>query len=159
LSATPTSTDSTSVAGFTIEKWQSSCPFTVLESHVQAGGGHTTPIDANSVVSFFGLDQTGLDPQVAACGSSGSGSGGTPGGTGGAMAGGSGGRVDAGTSGTGGMIMPGTGGQAVVEGTGGSGTGGAGVAARTAPPASAVRPAAPTAEQSPTTTARAAAAR
>jgi poly(hydroxyalkanoate) depolymerase family esterase len=148
LSTAPSSTDSTSVAGFTIQKWQSSCPFTVLEAHTQANGGHTTPIDANSVISFFGLDKTGPDPQVAACGSTGnggssgsggrtgsdagSGNGGAPGGSGGrsgsggaagATGGGSGGRLDAGTPGTGGLIMPGTGGQVVVAGTGGSGTG------------------------------------
>jgi acetylxylan esterase len=83
LSATPNSTDTTSTPGFTIEKWQNTCGFTVLEAHTQANGGHTTPIDANSVVSFFGLDKNEPDPQVAACG------GGENGGSGGAGAGGS----------------------------------------------------------------------
>jgi acetylxylan esterase len=151
LSTTPNSTDSTSVSGFTIQKWQNSCGFTVLEAHTQANGGHTTPIDANSVVSFFGLDKTGADPQVAACGSSGSGgnngaggSGGT-GGRGGAggssgsggssgaagAAGAAGGRGGSGgTGGTGGMMAGGSSGQvdAGTSGTGGSGTGGTGVA-------------------------------
>jgi acetylxylan esterase len=67
LNANPNTTDTTSTAGFTIEKWQNSCGFTVLEAHTQAGGGHTTPIDANSVIAFMGLNQpTGPDPQVAA---------------------------------------------------------------------------------------------
>src|SRR5262249_46245412 len=61
LSATPTSTDTS--GNFTIQRWQNSCPFTVLEAHAQANGGHPTPIDAASVVSFFGLDRTGPDPQ------------------------------------------------------------------------------------------------
>jgi acetylxylan esterase len=147
LSATPTSIDATSVAGFTIQKWQGSCGFTILESHTQANGGHTTPIDANSVVSFFGLDKTGPDPQVAACGSGGAGgSGGTGGTTGSGGRSGNGGapadagldvRVDgnrpldasgsdsatatgSGGSGAGGGTLAGAGG-ASVAGTGGAG--------------------------------------
>jgi poly(hydroxyalkanoate) depolymerase family esterase len=78
LAATPNSTDTTSTPGFTIEKWQNSCSFTVLEAHTQQGGGHTTPIDANSVVNFFGLNQVaGPDPQVAACDGGSTSSGGT----------------------------------------------------------------------------------
>jgi hypothetical protein len=97
----PTSTDSTSVSGFKIEKWQNACPFTVLEAHTQANGGHTTPIDANAVISFFGLDKSEPDPQVAACGGSGvtaGSSGGTAGGSG-APAAGSGGATAAGGGG------------------------------------------------------------
>jgi poly(3-hydroxybutyrate) depolymerase len=71
LNATPSSTDSTSVSGFTIEKWQNACGLTLLEAHTQANGGHTTPIDASSVIAFFGLDHAGADPQLAACGGSG----------------------------------------------------------------------------------------
>jgi acetylxylan esterase len=108
LNATPSSTDSTSVAGFTIEKWQASCGFTVLEAHTQANGGHTTPIDANSVVSFFGLDKTGPDPQVAACGSGGNGGG--SGGTGGS--GGAGGTTGGGGRGGAGGSTAGSGGRA-----------------------------------------------
>ena len=151
LNAAPTSTDSASVAGFKIEKWQNSCGFTLLEARTQANGGHTTPIDANSVIGFFGLDKAGPDPQLATCGNGGNGgtgnpaggsgtggngntagvpggsagsnaSGGTPGGIGGTAPGGSGGRADAGAPGAGGMIMPGSGGQSALAGTGGSGT-------------------------------------
>lgn len=69
LGATPNSTDTTSVSGFTILKWQNSpCGYTVLEAHEQQGGGHTTPIDSNSVINFFGLNNTGaVDPEVTAC--------------------------------------------------------------------------------------------
>lgn len=68
LSQSPNTTDTTSVPGFTIETWQNTCGFTVLEAHTQQGGGHTTPIDATSVIDFFGLDQpSGPDPQVVAC--------------------------------------------------------------------------------------------
>jgi acetylxylan esterase len=91
---TPTSTDSMSVPGFKIEKWQSACGFTVLEAHTENNGGHTTPIDGNAVVSFFGLDKSGSDPQIAACGNSG----GMAGSSGGATAG-SGGGAMAGSSG------------------------------------------------------------
>jgi poly(hydroxyalkanoate) depolymerase family esterase len=97
LAANPSSTDTTSTAGFTIEKWQSSCSFTVLEAHTQQGGGHTTPIDASSVIAFFGLNQvTGADPQVAACDGGSTGSTGAADGGGGADA--SKGRSDGGGS-------------------------------------------------------------
>jgi poly(hydroxyalkanoate) depolymerase family esterase len=83
LSQTPNSTDTTSVSGFTIEKWQNSCGFTVLEAHTQQNGMHNTPFDATSVIDFFGLTQvTGPDAQVAACdgGASSGSSGGSDGG-------------------------------------------------------------------------------
>jgi MYXO-CTERM domain-containing protein len=89
LSATPISTDTTSTVGFTILKWQNSpCGYTVLEAHEQQGGGHTTPIDSNSVINFFGLNnKSTVDPQVTAC-SGGGGASGTGGAssTGGAKA-------------------------------------------------------------------------
>src|SRR6185436_11254025 len=122
LSATPTSTDSTSTPGYTIQTWQNSCPFTVLEAHTQANGDHGTPIDASAVISFFGLDKSGPDPQVVACTR---GTGGAPGGTGGTR--GTGGAAGTGgTPGTGGVGSSGSGG-ARVTGTGGAlGTGGRG---------------------------------
>jgi acetylxylan esterase len=101
LNATPNSTDTTSVSGFKIEKWQNSCGFTVLEAHTQQNGVHTTPIDANSVIHFFGLTQvTGPDPQVAACDGGVSGSSGATDG-GGAGASSSGGGSSSGSSGGG----------------------------------------------------------
>jgi hypothetical protein len=135
LNMTPNSTDTTSTSGFTIEKWQNSCGFTVLEAHIQAGGGHTTPVDANAVVSFFGLDKTGPDPQIAACGSTGNGGAGGndagSGGNGGASGnGGSGGN--GGTGGTGGRGGNGGGGGSAggsggaLGGTGGTMTSGSG---------------------------------
>jgi len=101
LNTTPSSTDTTSVTGFKIEKWQNSCGFKLLEAHTQNGGGHTTPIDATSVISFFGLDKAAPDPQMPC------------------TSGGAGGQIDAGT--------PGTGGDVAVDGAGGAsdGTGGA----------------------------------
>ena len=121
LSATPNSTDTTSVSGFTIGKWQNSCGFTVLEAHTQANGGHGTPIDATSVINFFGLNKTGLDPQIASCGGSGTGgTGGTGGGgTGGGGTGGTGGK--GGTGGTGGAAGGTSGGAAGTGGKGGTG--------------------------------------
>ncbi len=72
LNSTPNSTDTTSTPGYTIEKWQNSCGFTVLEAHTQANGGHTTPINSTSVIDFFALNQvTGPDPQTVACGDAG----------------------------------------------------------------------------------------
>ncbi len=102
LSATPNSTDTTSTPGYTIEKWENSCGFTVLEAHTQANGGHTTPINASSVISFFGLDKAGPDPQVAACDAGGSsGSSGGSGGSAGQDAGSSGASSGAGSAGGG----------------------------------------------------------
>jgi acetylxylan esterase len=71
LSTAPTSTD-TPKSGYSRESWQSSCGFTVLQAWTQQNGGHTTPIDPAAVISFFGLDKTGPDPEVAACGDAGS---------------------------------------------------------------------------------------
>ncbi len=122
LSATPNSTDKTSVSGFTILKWQNSCGFTVLEAHEQQGGGHTTPIDANSVISFFGLDKSSdIDPGVTACGDAGTlgGAGGASGTGGGTGAGGMGGSKD------GGPIGGGAGNKDASSGAGGTGSGGA----------------------------------
>lgn len=133
LSMTPTSTDSTSVSGFKIEKWQSTCGFTVLEAHTQANGGHTTPIDANAVISFFGVDKAGPDPEVAACGGTGNAAGrggaGMPT-AGGPMLAGSGGAT---LAGSGGATLAGSGGSTVagsrgstLGGSGGSTLGGSG---------------------------------
>jgi len=127
LTMTPTSTDSTSVSGFKIEKWQNTCGFTVLEAHTQANGGHTTPIDGNAVIGFFGLDKAGPDPEVAACvgtgnAAAGSGSAGMPSGS--AMVAGSGSAMVAGSgsamvAGSGGAMVAGSGG-AMVAGSGGA---------------------------------------
>jgi acetylxylan esterase len=129
LSATPNTT--TMPSGFTVETWQNSCGYTVLEAHEQQGGGHTTPIDATSVIDFFGLNNTGAtDPQVTACGgssgtggTSGTGSGGTSGSAG--TTGGSAGHggTSGGTAGTGGHAGTTGGGSA---GTVGTTTGGGG---------------------------------
>jgi poly(hydroxyalkanoate) depolymerase family esterase len=133
LPMSPTSTDSTSVSGFKIEKWQNACPFTVLEAHTQSNGGHSTPIDANAVISFFGLDKPGADPQVAACGNSGS-AGATAGGSGGAMAAGGGGAMagsGAMAGGRGGAMAAGGGGGGATAAASGAMTGGNGGRANT----------------------------
>ncbi len=128
VSTAPTS--STMASGFTIEKWQNSCGFTVLEAHTQASGGHTTPIDATSVIGFFGLDKPGADPQIAICGSSGNGGAGGTGssGAGGNTAGGGFGGSNAGGSSAGGGTSGGAAGGGLNGGAGASsnGTGGAG---------------------------------
>ena len=126
LSATPNSTDTTSTPGFTIEKWQNSpCGFTVLEAHIQANGGHTTPIDSSSVIDFFGLDKAEPDPQITAC--TGAATSGGAGGSSGAR-GGSGGAANspAGDSGSGGTTGGGgtAGGGATAIGRGGANAGG-----------------------------------
>ena len=138
LSATPTSTDTTSTPGFTIEKWENSCAFTVLEAHTQANGGHTTPINATSVIGFFGLDKTGPDPQVAACdggGSSGSSSAGPDASSSGGSSGAGGDDSGASSSGGGGAssgAASGTGATSSSGGTASSGrTSGSGSAAGT----------------------------
>jgi poly(hydroxyalkanoate) depolymerase family esterase len=85
LSMTPTATDAP-MSGYSRESWQNSCGFTVLQAWTQQNGGHTTPIDPTAVISFFGLDKTGPDPE-APCGDAGSG--GSSGSSGGADSGGS----------------------------------------------------------------------
>jgi poly(hydroxyalkanoate) depolymerase family esterase len=140
LSMTPTSTDSMSVSGFKIEKWQNTCGFTALEAHTQANGGHTTPIDAAAVISFFGLDKTGPDPETAACGDTANraGAGGSmlAGSGGSTLAGRGGGSAKAAASGSGGAMMPGGGAKAPASGSGGAGLGAVGTnaAATTVPP-------------------------
>jgi poly(hydroxyalkanoate) depolymerase family esterase len=129
LNQTPNSTDTTSTAGFTIEKWQNSCGFTVLEAHTQAGGGHTTPIDSNSVIDFFGLNQpTGPDPEIAACGDAGTSSGNSSStSTGGATSTGSrsssGGATGSGGSGSATTGAGGGGSTGAASGSAGTGTG------------------------------------
>ena len=115
LNATPNSTDTTSVPNLTLQKWLNPCGFTVLEAHTQANGGHTTPIDANSVIGFFGLDKTSaVDPEVAMC----SGTGGS-GGAGGSGGGGSGsGGTSIGGSAVGGASSLGGGNNASGSGAG-----------------------------------------
>jgi len=66
LSANPTTTD-TPQTGFTRKVWDNSCGFSVLEAWTQQNGGHTTPINANAVISFFGLDKTGPDLGASEC--------------------------------------------------------------------------------------------
>jgi poly(hydroxyalkanoate) depolymerase family esterase len=90
LSTAPTSTD-TPKSGYSRESWQSSCGFTVLQAWTQQNGGHTTPIDPAAVISFFGLDKTGPDPEVAACGDAGSSAAGSSSGPSDASSGSSGG--------------------------------------------------------------------
>jgi poly(hydroxyalkanoate) depolymerase family esterase len=71
LSATPTTTD-TPQTGFTRKVWDNSCGFAVLEAWTQQNGGHTTPIDANAVIGFFGLDRSGPDMGASECADGGS---------------------------------------------------------------------------------------
>jgi poly(hydroxyalkanoate) depolymerase family esterase len=143
LSATPTTTD-TPQTGFTRQIWDNSCGFMVLEAWTQQNGGHTTPIDANAVISFFGLDRTGPDTGASECadgGTSGpssgsssgasSGSGGSSGSSGASGgSGGSGGSSGTSSSGNGGgssgMSSSGVGGPGGSSGTSSSGNGGPG---------------------------------
>ncbi len=122
LSTNPTSMD-TPMSGYARESWTNSCGFTVLEAWTQQGGGHPTPVDASAVISWFGLDNTGPDPQVAACSDAGaSGSSGASG-SGGAKDGGAAGSSTGGTSGTG------SSGSSVSGSSGASASGSSGVSA------------------------------
>jgi poly(hydroxyalkanoate) depolymerase family esterase len=131
LSMTPTSTD-TPMSGYSRETWQNSCGFTVLQAWTQQNGGHTTPIDASAVISFFGLDKTGPDPEEAcgdggAGGSSGTdasaGSGGSSGSGGGSRSGGSSGSSSSGGSGP---ATGSSGGNGPMSGSSGGSSGGNG---------------------------------
>ena len=126
LNATPNSTDTTTDPGYTIEKWQNSCDYTVLEAHIQAGGGHTTPINATSVIDFFGLnDPTGPDPQVAACGDAGTSGSSSGSSSTGSSSGGGGGSTSSSSHGgsSGGSSSVGTGGETSSNGSTATGTG------------------------------------
>jgi poly(hydroxyalkanoate) depolymerase family esterase len=55
------------------QSWQNSCGYTVLDVWAEQDGPHNTdaPLNAQYVIPFLGLDQTGsTDPQVAKCSSS-----------------------------------------------------------------------------------------
>jgi poly(hydroxyalkanoate) depolymerase family esterase len=128
LSTTPTSMDS-SLSGFTGQIWKNSCGFTVLEAYDDVGYGatsnHAVPVQTNAVISFFALDKTGPDPQVAACADAGAGSTGT---TGGATTGSTGQASNAtgsdGGAGTTGSVTSTTGGTTGVANTTGTIDGG-----------------------------------
>jgi acetylxylan esterase len=118
LNATPTTTD-TPQTGFTRKVWDNSCGFTVLEAWTQQNGGHTTPIDANAVIGFFGLDKTGPDLGASECAD-----GGTSGPSSGSSSGASSGNGGSGGSGSGGASS-GSGGSGGSSGAS-SGSGGSG---------------------------------
>lgn len=76
LSATPTSTsmntepnpDDGGTIPTTVETWQNSCNFTVLEAHNEMANLHANPADATAILDFLGLNKTGdTDPEVLAC--------------------------------------------------------------------------------------------
>ena len=134
LSETSTSKDTGyngEVSTYDRQFWKNACGFTVLESWVAPGQGHSMGYEETALLKFFGLDVAGgADPEDAACsgdaGVGGTGGGGSGGSTGAGGAGGRDGGGDA-TPGTGGA--PGSGGRSGtggVVGTGGrtSGTGG-----------------------------------
>ena len=119
--------------------WQNACGFTVLESWVAPGQGHSMAYEEDALLKFFGLDVAGgTDPEDAACSGDGgitgtggaTGSGGTTG-TGGANAVIDGGLIkkdggnDTATPGSGGVQggggSPGSGGTTSTGGNTGSG--------------------------------------
>jgi hypothetical protein len=121
LSATPTMTDMPK-AGFTRQRWNNGCGFTVLEAWSQEGGTHAIQTDANAILGFLGVNETGPDPEDAACGGggqAGTGGSGAQGGAAGMLAAGSG-RGGAFSGGAGGAI--GRGGSGVVGGAGSGGS-------------------------------------
>ena len=135
LSTEPTTTDEGVQLGThqaTRERWENSCGYVVLDAFTSHGGDHGPSdalFEAQYVIPFLGLDQTGpVDPEIEQCNA---GSGGT-GGTGGTANGGSsnGGTSNGGTAGStnGGSSNGGTAGAT----NGGSSNGGtAGNAGRT----------------------------
>jgi poly(hydroxyalkanoate) depolymerase family esterase len=94
--------------------WKNACGFTVLESWVAPGQGHSMAYEEDALLKFFGLDEAGgPDPEDAAC----SGDGGV------ASSGGAGGTAASGRDG--GMnAMPGTGGGTPNGGSRSGGLGG-----------------------------------
>jgi hypothetical protein len=119
LSATPTTTGTLSInnKSYNRRQWKDSCGTVVLDAFDEPGGPHGPDANMNGQypLPFFGLETTpfaAVDPQVAACGSTGTG--GTTG------AGGRGGTT--GTAGAGGTTgAAGRGGTTGTAGTTGSG--------------------------------------
>jgi poly(hydroxyalkanoate) depolymerase family esterase len=76
LGVNPTSTDALTFNGhsWSRESWQDACGFTVLEAWSEQNGPHGTDANLNAtyVIPFLGLDKTGPDLEVAACGDAGS---------------------------------------------------------------------------------------
>jgi hypothetical protein len=113
----------------TRQQWLSACGYLVLDGFTSIGGDHG-PSDAlflaQYVIPFLGLDKVGaVDPEIAQCGSGGSGGAGGGSGVGGTA--GVGGRAGAGGAGSGGAGAAGTGGTTGTAGTSGAGgTAGAG---------------------------------
>lgn len=100
--------------------WKNACGFTVLESWVAPGQGHSMAYEEDALLKFFGLAEVGgQDPEDAAC--SGDGGAGGNGGSGGTNGGGGAGGRDGGMDAT-----PGTGGAQPNGGSGGGGSVGTG---------------------------------
>jgi len=96
--------------------WKNACGFTVLESWVAPGQGHSMAYEEDALLKFFGLDVAGgTDPEDAACaGDGGAASTGGAIGTGGTTgAGGASGVID------GGLVKKDGGNDAATPGTGG----------------------------------------
>lgn len=137
LMATPSKTDMGLPLGThqaTRQRWVNECGYVTLEAFTSMGGDHGPSdalFEADYVVPFLGLDDTGeLDPEVEQCSGSGgrggsSGGGGSSAGamTGGAAGAGAGGVTSAGASSVGGASVGG----ASQVGGGGNATGGVGV--------------------------------
>lgn len=120
LSTTPTTTDTVSLGTHqaTRQRWKNDCGYEVLDALTSLGGDHGPSdalFEAEFVIPFLGLDDTGpRDPEVAKCEGAGGGGGG---GTAGSGAG-SGGAAQGGSAGTSAGGAPSSNG-----GSGGSGTG------------------------------------
>jgi hypothetical protein len=124
LSTTPTTTDTGVSLGTheaTRQRWKNDCGYDVLDALTSLGGDHGPSdalFEAEFVIPFLGLDDTGpLDPEVAKCEAAGGGGGG---GTAGSGAG-SGGAPQSGSAGMSTGGAPSSNG-----GTGGSGPGNVG---------------------------------
>ena len=130
LSTTPTTTTMGLTLGThqaTRQQWKDMCGYVVLDAFESIGGDHGPSdaiFDATYIVPFLGLDNTGaVDPEIAQCGSGGTGGGGAGGNAGTTGSGGTGGA--GGVAGSSGMTGAGGGGGHSGSGTGGkSGEGG-----------------------------------
>ena len=133
LSTTPTSKDTGykgEASTYDRQFWSNACGYTVLESWVAPGQGHSMAYEETAMLKFFGLDVAGdSDPEPDCNGDGGvPGTGGVTGSGGATGAGGAGGASDGGRdardSGAGGG--PGSGGSGSGGATGSGGTGGSG---------------------------------
>jgi acetylxylan esterase len=127
LSTAPTSSDmgyKAANATYNRQFWTNACGYVVFEAWSSPGGTHSMPYEEADILSFFGLDKSGPDPEVDTCADGGAGATDASTGASGSTTGSADGGGAAGSSGSGAGSSgsTGTGSSGTGAGSGGSGT-------------------------------------